>query len=51
MIPANRKWFRNLAISTIVVETLESLKMKLPRPTVNLAEIRRKYHRAAKHRS
>lgn len=47
VIPANHKWFRNLAVSKIVVETLESLKMKLPAPTVDIAEIRRKYHKAA----
>jgi hypothetical protein len=47
VIPANHKWFRNLAVSKILVETLESLKMKLPMPTVDLAEIRRKYHKAA----
>lgn len=47
VIPANHKWFRNLAVSKIVVEALESLKMKLPTPTVDIAEIRRKYHKAA----
>jgi PPK2 family polyphosphate:nucleotide phosphotransferase len=44
IIPANHKWFRNLAIARIVVEHLESLKMKLPKPTVDLAHIRREYH-------
>ena len=44
IIPANHKWFRNLAISTIVTETLESLDMKFPEPVVDMAEIRRKYH-------
>jgi PPK2 family polyphosphate:nucleotide phosphotransferase len=48
VIPANHKWFRDLAVSKIVVETLESLKLKLPAPTVDIAEIRRKYHKAAK---
>ncbi len=47
VIPANHKWFRNLAVSQILVETLESLGMELPRPTVDLEEIRRKYHQAA----
>ncbi len=41
IIPANQKWFRNLAISEIVVETLESMKMKMPRPTVDINEIRK----------
>ena len=46
VIPANHKWFRNLAVSQIVVETLESLDMKFPKPTVDIGEIREKYHLA-----
>ena len=46
IIPANHKWFRNLAIARIVVEHLESLKMKYPKPTVDLECIRREYHAA-----
>jgi PPK2 family polyphosphate:nucleotide phosphotransferase len=46
VIPANRKWFRDLAVSQILVDTLESLNMKFPAPTVNIAEIKRKYHAA-----
>jgi len=41
IIPANQKWFRNLAISEIVVETLESMKMKMPQPSVDINEIRK----------
>jgi PPK2 family polyphosphate:nucleotide phosphotransferase len=48
VIPANYKWFRNLAVSKIVVETLEAMKLSLPAPTVNINEIRQKYHDAAK---
>jgi PPK2 family polyphosphate:nucleotide phosphotransferase len=44
VIPSNHKWFRNLAISRIVAETLESLDMKFPEPTVDLGEIKQKYH-------
>ena len=32
VIPADRKWFRNLAISRVLVDTLESLDMAFPRP-------------------
>jgi PPK2 family polyphosphate:nucleotide phosphotransferase len=46
VIPANHKWFRNLAVSQIVVETLESLKMAFPQPTVDIKEIKEKYHKA-----
>lgn len=30
VIPANRKWYRNLIISTIIIEKLKSLDMKFP---------------------
>jgi PPK2 family polyphosphate:nucleotide phosphotransferase len=46
VIPSGRKWFRNFAISKIVIEKLESLGMKYPQPQVDLNEIRRKYHEA-----
>lgn len=47
IIPANHKWFRNLAVSRIVVETLEELRMHYPTPTVDLDDIAQKYHAAA----
>jgi PPK2 family polyphosphate:nucleotide phosphotransferase len=49
VIPANHKWFRNLAVSQIVADTLEDMGLTLPRPRVDLTSIRRKYH-AAKRR-
>ena len=47
IIPSNHKWFRNLAISQIVAETLESLNMKFPAPAVDIDEIKKKYHAIA----
>lgn len=44
VIPANHKWFRDLAIAQIITETMERLGIELPKPTVNVADIRRKYH-------
>jgi PPK2 family polyphosphate:nucleotide phosphotransferase len=44
IIPSNHKWFRNLAISKIILETLESLGMQFPEPTVDINEIKQKYH-------
>jgi PPK2 family polyphosphate:nucleotide phosphotransferase len=32
IIPANHKWFRNLAVSHIILRTLQSLRMKYPIP-------------------
>ena len=46
IIPSNHKWFRDLAISQIIVRQMEEMDMKLPKPTVNLSEIRREYHQA-----
>jgi PPK2 family polyphosphate:nucleotide phosphotransferase len=39
IIPANKKWYRDLVISRILVETLEGLHMKFPEPEENLNEI------------
>lgn len=36
VIPANRKWYRDLVISTILVDTLKGLKMEFPKPEENL---------------
>ncbi len=36
VIPANRKWYRNLVISRILVETLENLDMHYPNPEEDL---------------
>lgn len=47
VIPSNKKWFRNLAVSEIIADTMDDLGMKLPKPTVDLAEIRRQYEAAA----
>jgi PPK2 family polyphosphate:nucleotide phosphotransferase len=47
VIPADHKWFRNLAISQIVAETMEDMGLKLPPAHVDLTEIRKKYHAAA----
>ena len=47
VIPANHKWFRDLAISEIVADAMDAMGLKLPPPRVDLAEIRGKYHAAA----
>ncbi|WP_305989317.1 polyphosphate kinase 2 family protein [Roseibium sp. MMSF_3544] len=47
VLPSNHKWFRNLAASQIILETLTDMKLKAPAPTVNIDEIREKYHKAA----
>jgi PPK2 family polyphosphate:nucleotide phosphotransferase len=44
VIPANHKWFRDLAVSQILVETMEGCKMKYPEPSADLEVIKQKYH-------
>ena len=39
ILPANRKWLRNLIISTVIVETLEGLAMNFPEPQDDLDEV------------
>ena len=39
VVPANRKWYRNLLISTVLAETLEGLGMKFPDPHPDLDKI------------
>jgi PPK2 family polyphosphate:nucleotide phosphotransferase len=47
VIPSNHKWFRDLAVSQIVAQTMEDLRLAYPKPAVDLDEIRKKYHDAA----
>jgi len=40
VVPANRKWFRNLAVSQIMRQELEGMKLKYPKPVADLSGIR-----------
>jgi PPK2 family polyphosphate:nucleotide phosphotransferase len=40
IIPANKKWFRNLVVSEILVEQLSRLRMKFPKPKADLSQIK-----------
>jgi PPK2 family polyphosphate:nucleotide phosphotransferase len=40
IIPSNKKWFRNLAVSHILVEALEKLHMKFPPPTIDVKKLK-----------
>lgn len=39
IVPANRKWYRNLVVASVIIETLESLKMEYPQPEDELDAI------------
>ena len=38
IIPANKKWYRNIVVARILVETLEGLNMKWPQPSPEVKE-------------
>ena len=46
IIPANHKWFRDLAISQIVAATFLDMKIQTPKPQVDLDLIKSQYHEA-----
>jgi len=40
IVPANRKWYRNLVVGTVIVEALADLNMRHPEPQFDLADIK-----------
>jgi PPK2 family polyphosphate:nucleotide phosphotransferase len=40
IVPADRKWYRDYVIARIVVEAMEKLKLKWPKPREDLSKIR-----------
>ena len=40
IIPADKKWYRDHAVSQILLETLESMKMKFPKPTFDPSKLK-----------
>ena len=45
VIPANAKWFRNLAVSEIVKSTLKTMKMQWPKTSIDLKVARKELNR------
>jgi len=39
IVPANHKWYRNLVVCTLIVETLKGLKMRYPEPKEDLDRV------------
>ncbi|MCL4394652.1 MAG: polyphosphate kinase 2 family protein [Chloroflexi bacterium] len=39
IVPSNRKWYRNLVVSNVIVDALKSLKMEYPKPAEGLDQI------------
>lgn len=46
VIPSDHKWYRNYAVACIVLETLEGMAPQLPRPNVDLSQVREEFHNA-----
>jgi PPK2 family polyphosphate:nucleotide phosphotransferase len=40
VIPSDHKWYRNIAISAVIVDLMESLKLQFPHPTVDASTIK-----------
>ena len=40
IIPSNKKWFRNLAISHVIAETMEAMHLKIPEPSIDVKELK-----------
>lgn len=39
IVPANHKWYRNLVVSRVIIQSLEELKMAYPRPSIDVSKI------------
>jgi PPK2 family polyphosphate:nucleotide phosphotransferase len=40
VIPSDNKWYRNIAISAVIVDLMQSLNLKYPKPTVDASAIK-----------
>jgi PPK2 family polyphosphate:nucleotide phosphotransferase len=47
VIPANRKWYRNWAVSQVLSETMEAMKLTYPNPHLDVAALKKSLQAAA----
>ena len=40
VIPSDHKWYRNIAISSVIVDLMQGLKLKFPQPTLDVSKIK-----------
>ena len=40
VIPADHKWYRNIAISSVIVDLMQGLKLKFPQPSLDVSKIK-----------
>lgn len=39
IIPSNNKWFRNFAVAKIIIDTLDDMNLKFPKPKIDLSDL------------
>lgn len=47
VIPSDHKWFRNYAVSRIILRSLRRMRLRIPPVQADIAEIKRKFHDTA----
>jgi PPK2 family polyphosphate:nucleotide phosphotransferase len=47
VIPANRKWYRNWAVSQLLIETMEEMKLTYPNPRLDVRALKKSLQAAA----
>jgi PPK2 family polyphosphate:nucleotide phosphotransferase len=47
VIPANRKWYRNWAVTQILIEEMEAMKSTYPKPRLDMKALKKHLQRAA----
>jgi PPK2 family polyphosphate:nucleotide phosphotransferase len=40
VVPANKKWYRNLVVASVLVQTLEGMQLRYPQPEIDLREVK-----------
>jgi PPK2 family polyphosphate:nucleotide phosphotransferase len=39
IVPSDRKWYRNLVVSSVLIDTLRGLKMSYPAPSIDVTQV------------
>jgi PPK2 family polyphosphate:nucleotide phosphotransferase len=47
VVPANRKWYRNWAVSQLLIETMEEMKLTYPNPHLDVRALKKSLQAAA----
>ena len=47
VVPANRKWYRNWAVSQLLIETMEDMKLTYPNPHLDIRGLKKSLRPAA----